>query len=82
MRPSTLPLILAPFLIGVIVGTKQGTWHLGWFTICLIGVVFLHFAANLVNEWFDFVSGADALAIKLPDNYITTPGDIGSLIRT
>lgn len=73
-RPSTLQLILAPFLIGTIVGTKQGKWHLGWFVICFIGVIFLHFAANAVNEWFDFVSGADSLTAKLPDNHITTPG--------
>ncbi len=60
-RPATLPLILAPFLVGTAAGIPNSQWQWGWLGLSLMGVITLHLAANVTNEWFDYLSGADSL---------------------
>lgn len=72
-RPSTVVVWLrelrAPFFVAsavpVVVGSAAGfaatgEFHAGLFALALAGVVLLHFAANVANDYFDCRSGADA----------------------
>ena len=70
--PGKLALLVravrAPFLaasaIPVLVGTsaalyETGTFLGGCFILNLLGVVFLHCSANVANDYYDYLSGAD-----------------------
>lgn len=73
-RPSTLALSLVPFALGALVGWRSGGGGWGWSGLALLGWLALHLGANGVNEWFDFLSGADRLAQARDGDRVTTPG--------
>ncbi|MFH1453096.1 MAG: prenyltransferase [Armatimonadota bacterium] len=61
---------LALSVILVIYGTSIAFWHdffnLKYFIIALIGLIALHIAVNVLNEYSDFKSGLDFMTIKTP----------------
>ncbi|HEY3398740.1 MAG TPA: 1,4-dihydroxy-2-naphthoate octaprenyltransferase [Armatimonadota bacterium] len=54
--------VIAPTLVGCAVAyDDSGRLHLGLALLTLLGLLFLHAAANLANDYFDHLSGNDAL---------------------
>src|SRR6266705_6324957 len=65
-RARTLPVMLAPVLIGSVLAWQQGTpfqWAL--FVLALVGALAAHLGANVVNDVFDFAEGTDQAAQKM-----------------
>lgn len=80
-RPRVFTASYVPMGVAAAAALQAGVFHLGFFVLSLIGVMLLQTAANLVNEYYDFVRGSDELkvagqgmAIK---NYGLTPREIG-----
>jgi 1,4-dihydroxy-2-naphthoate octaprenyltransferase len=70
---AILFLLRLPFLTvtigGVILGTSFAWWKnsafdLGRFLLVFVGACFFHIACNVANDYFDFLSGGDALNIN------------------
>src|SRR5215471_15341909 len=65
-RAATLPVMLAPVLIGSVLAWQQGMpFHWGLFALALTGALAAHLGANVVNDVFDFAEGADQAAQKI-----------------
>jgi 1,4-dihydroxy-2-naphthoate octaprenyltransferase len=65
-RARTLPMIIAPIIVGAVFAWQQGTvfrWEL--FLLTLVGALAAHLAANVTNDIFDFAQGTDQAAQKL-----------------
>lgn len=64
-RARTLPVMLVPVLIGSVLAWQQGApFQWGLFALALVGALAAHLGANVVNDVFDFGSGADQAAQK------------------
>jgi 1,4-dihydroxy-2-naphthoate octaprenyltransferase len=78
-RAKVLPVMLAPVAVGGALAWAQAhffTW--GWFLVTLIGASAMHLASNVVNDYFDEDSGADAAARTDPSGVATGTGLIAS----
>ncbi len=65
-RARTLPVMLAPVLIGSILAWQQGSpFYWGLFALTLIGALAAHLGANVINDVFDFSEGADQAAQEI-----------------
>src|SRR6266567_7894557 len=65
-RARTLPVMLAPVLIGSVLAWQQGTpFQWGLFILALLGALAAHLGANVVNDVFDFAEGTDQAAQSL-----------------
>lgn len=75
-RARTLPVMLAPVLIGSVLAWQQGTpFHWGLFVLALVGAMAAHLGANVVNDVFDFGEGADQAAQSImPDGQTVATG--------
>src|SRR3989442_9583434 len=75
-RARTLPVMLAPVLIGSVLAWQQGMpfqWRL--FALALVGALAAHLGANVVNDVFDFAAGTDQTAQELmPEGTTITTG--------
>src|SRR6266566_213267 len=74
-RARTLPVMLAPVLIGSVLAWQQGTpFQWGLFVLTLLGALAAHLGANVINDVFDFDAGADqaAQAIMPQGNTVAT----------
>ncbi|MDX2160235.1 MAG: 1,4-dihydroxy-2-naphthoate octaprenyltransferase [bacterium] len=60
-RPRTLTATYAPLGLAAAIALSQGVFEPVRFVLSLIGALFLQIAANLINEYFDYRRGADAL---------------------
>ncbi len=57
-RARTLPVMLAPVLVGSVLAWQQGTpFQWGLFLLTLLGAFAAHLGANVVNDVFDFAEG-------------------------
>jgi 1,4-dihydroxy-2-naphthoate polyprenyltransferase len=59
-RPRTLPVGLAPVLVGTALAGTQGTFHWLRFVAAVLGALFIQVGANLSNDYSDARRGADA----------------------
>ncbi|HLI05792.1 MAG TPA: 1,4-dihydroxy-2-naphthoate octaprenyltransferase [Ktedonobacteraceae bacterium] len=67
MRPSYLPLSLAPVVVGSVLAWTQtipqkvpfGHFHILHFLALLVAVVFIQSGAQLVNDYYDYLRGID-----------------------
>jgi 1,4-dihydroxy-2-naphthoate polyprenyltransferase len=59
-RPKTLPVGLAPVLVGTALAGTGGTFHALRFVAALLGALFIQVGANLSNDYSDARRGADA----------------------
>jgi len=60
-RPPFYVATLIPLLLGYIMaGKDSGQWHTGLFAMIMLASLFLHLAANLSNDLFDYLCGTDA----------------------
>ena len=96
-RAKVLPVMLAPVAVGSVLGGIDSSrcfdpscvlvllhphflW--GWFLVTLIGASAMHLAANVINDYFDEESGADAAARTDPSGVATGTGLISSGVLT
>lgn len=60
VRAPFLSASVVPVLVGSAAGYYvTGRFYWGYFLIALLGMVALHAAANMINDYFDFKSGCD-----------------------
>lgn len=59
-RPKTLPVGLAPVLVGTALAIQQDAFRLGPFLAALLGALFIQVGANLANDYSDARRGADS----------------------
>ncbi len=81
-RARTLPVMLAPVLIGSVLAWQQGTpfqWAL--FVLALLGALAAHLGANVVNDVFDFAEGTDQTAQKMASEGMTLATGSQALLR-
>src|SRR5581483_180487 len=65
-RARTLPVMIAPVVIGSLLAWEQGTpFQWGLFLITLLGALSAHLAANVTNDVFDFKEGTDQAAQEM-----------------
>src|SRR5581483_3749368 len=65
-RARTLPVMIFPVVIGTVLAWQQGsTFQWGLFALALIGALAAHLGSNVVNDVFDFGSGADQTAREI-----------------
>lgn len=63
MRAPFFTASIAPVLIGTALAWKlDGKFNLALFLMALLAMLFLHAAANMLNDYFDHLSGTDWLA--------------------
>jgi 1,4-dihydroxy-2-naphthoate octaprenyltransferase len=58
-RPRSLTATYVPVALGGVIALQEDTFNLFHFLLALLGVLFLQIAANLTNEYYDFVKGSD-----------------------
>src|SRR4051794_25122720 len=58
-RPKTLPVGLAPVLVGTALADTAGVFHPLRFVAALLGALFIQVGANLSNDYSDARRGAD-----------------------
>jgi 1,4-dihydroxy-2-naphthoate octaprenyltransferase len=61
-RPKTLPVGVAPVLLGMAVAYAAGGFSLGPALAALVGAVLIQIGTNFANDLFDFRKGADTAA--------------------
>ena len=75
-RARTLPVMLAPVLIGSVLAWQQnGHFQWGLFVLALVGALAAHLGANVLNDVFDFAKGTDQAAYAImPEGKTLTTG--------
>ena len=58
-RPFSFPCSMVPVLIATAAAAPIGRWRWDVLAVTLAAVLCLHVAANLLNDYFDYVSGVD-----------------------
>ena len=59
-RPAFYVATLVPLFLGFVQAYKTtGRWQFGLFLVILTACFFLHLAANLANDYYDYVGGVD-----------------------
>lgn len=71
-RARTLPVMIAPIVLGAVLAWEQGiAFQIGFFLLTLIGALAAHLGANVTNDVFDFAEGTDQAAQEM-----STQGEI------
>ena len=65
LRAFSFPVSVLPVLVATAIVRSPGNWDWGILIASMLGVVLLHAAGNLFNDYFDFRSGVDR---KLTDD--------------
>jgi 1,4-dihydroxy-2-naphthoate octaprenyltransferase len=65
-RPRTLPAALSPVLVGLALAVGDRSFSLLPAVATVLSAVLLQIAANLANDYFDYVKGADSLGRRGP----------------
>ena len=82
-RAKVLPVMLAPVAVGgALAWAKTGFFTWGWFLVTVAGAAAMHLGANVINDYFDEESGADAAARTDPSGVATGTGLISSGLLT
>ncbi len=58
-RPWSFTASLIPVTLGAMVAAYSGRFNLWLFVLTLVGSVAIHAGTNLINDYYDFVKGAD-----------------------
>jgi 1,4-dihydroxy-2-naphthoate octaprenyltransferase len=66
IRPRTLPAAVAPVLVGTALAWADGAFSFAPALAALIASLLLQIAANLANDYFDFIKGTDISGRKGP----------------
>jgi 1,4-dihydroxy-2-naphthoate octaprenyltransferase len=65
-RPKTLPAAVAPVVVGMAMAAAHDTFVLWPALAALVGALLIQIGANLANDYFDYVKGADFAGRKGP----------------
>jgi len=60
-RAQFLTAIIVPVLLGTVVAWYEGTFHLGYFLLTLLGAVCVQIGLDMSNDYFDHLSGNDEI---------------------
>lgn len=66
VRPQYLLLPLVLIMVGTGVAWWEGSLNIGFACLALVGLVLCHISVNVLNDYFDYVSGVDLKTIKTP----------------
>lgn len=58
-RPYSFTASVTPVLIGTVLGAVDGPFSFGRFLLALFGSLFIHIGTNLINDYYDHLSGVD-----------------------
>jgi 1,4-dihydroxy-2-naphthoate octaprenyltransferase len=79
-RARVLPVMLAPVLIGTALAWDQRqVFNIGFFVLALVGALAAHLGSNVINDVFDFQSGADQKAATLDTGEVKQTIPTGSV---
>jgi len=71
---------ITPVLIGSVLGFVDGPFFFGRFVVALLGSLFIHIGTNLVNDYYDHLSGVDTLesmsGSQVIQRGLLTPGEV------
>jgi len=65
-RPQFLLLSVVLLFLGTSLAWHEGSFHLGWALLALVGLVLAHTAVNVLNDYFDYRSGLDFKTRRTP----------------
>jgi 1,4-dihydroxy-2-naphthoate octaprenyltransferase len=75
--------MLSPVAVGgALAWERSGFFSWGWFLVTLAGAGAMHLGANVINDYFDDVSGADEAAREDPASVATGSGLIATGVMT
>lgn len=74
-RPFTLPAAVSPILVGVGATVQDGVFDWLKAILCFLIALLAQIAANISNDYFDFVKGADGVD-RLGPERVTASGDL------
>ncbi|MBI3247958.1 MAG: 1,4-dihydroxy-2-naphthoate octaprenyltransferase [Deltaproteobacteria bacterium] len=63
-RPYSFTASATPVLIGSVLAGADGPFSIGRFLLALIGSLFLQIGTNMINDYYDHLSGVDTLESK------------------
>ncbi len=72
-RPKTLGASIAPIIMGMAMGVREGYFHLLTAVCTLVGGVMIQILVNYANDYFDYLKGAD-FGMRLGPIRATTAG--------
>lgn len=79
-RPYSFTASITPVLIGSVLAFLDGPFSVGRFLLALIGALFIHIGTNLINDYYDHLSGVDTLesmsGSQVIQRGLLTPGEI------
>lgn len=64
-RAQFLTAIVVPVLLGTAVAWREGTFHLGYFLLTLLGAICVQLGLDMSNDYFDHLSGNDEINKEL-----------------
>jgi 1,4-dihydroxy-2-naphthoate octaprenyltransferase len=67
-RPQYLLLSILLVVLGSSIAGFYGSFAWGKFALCLIGLLLLHISTNVLNDYFDYLSGIDLETKRTPFN--------------
>jgi 1,4-dihydroxy-2-naphthoate octaprenyltransferase len=65
-RPQFLLLSLVLSFLGASIAWYDGFFHLGYALLATVGLLLAHISVNVLNDYFDYVSGVDLAARRTP----------------
>jgi 1,4-dihydroxy-2-naphthoate octaprenyltransferase len=65
-RPRFLILPVTLILLGTAVAAYDGSLNIGYAVLAFVGLLLCHMSVNVLNDYFDFMSGVDLKTIKTP----------------
>lgn len=65
-RPQFLILAAVLVLYGTAIAYYEGSFNLLYFLLSFIGLILLHAAVNVLNDYFDYKSGLDFMVTRTP----------------
>lgn len=65
-RPQYLLLPVSLIVLGTAVASYDGSLNIVYAVLALIGLLLCHMSVNVLNDYFDFMSGVDLKTIKTP----------------
>jgi 1,4-dihydroxy-2-naphthoate octaprenyltransferase len=63
-RPWSFTMTAVSVSVGSIMGAMDGSFSWSLYLLTLAGIVFMHAAANLFNDYYDVMSGVDTLEVS------------------
>jgi 1,4-dihydroxy-2-naphthoate octaprenyltransferase len=63
-RPWSFTMTAISVSVGAVLGAIDGSFSWGLYLLTLIGTIFMHGAANLINDYYDVASGVDSKEVS------------------